>query len=145
MIHLDRKKKYESQAMWDPTSAKFRFTVLFFNCLLTFGSYFCFDVSLHAYQFVACNCLFQPLRLQTKDMRIYFFFSQTRDCTIFLRSYDDLLSLLPFLLSSWSRGRTFSQMPSTLKDRFQQSTGKSIVYDLCMSACLHVCVCVACG
>ena len=27
-----------------PDSATYRFTILYFNCLLTFGSYFCFDV-----------------------------------------------------------------------------------------------------
>eukprot|EP00729_Bicosta_minor_P014278 gene14278-18706_t len=30
--------------MMNPTTKTFRFTVLFFNCLLTFGSYFCFDM-----------------------------------------------------------------------------------------------------
>jgi MFS family permease len=28
----------------NPTSRRFRFIVLFFNCMLTFGSYFCFDM-----------------------------------------------------------------------------------------------------
>ncbi|PAA79994.1 hypothetical protein BOX15_Mlig022959g3, partial [Macrostomum lignano] len=29
---------------WDPEKPQFRFTVLVFTCLLTFGSYFCFDM-----------------------------------------------------------------------------------------------------
>lgn len=28
----------------DPSRAPYRFLVLFFNCMLTFGSYFCFDM-----------------------------------------------------------------------------------------------------
>uniref|UniRef100_A0A670Z7D4 Uncharacterized protein n=1 Tax=Pseudonaja textilis TaxID=8673 RepID=A0A670Z7D4_PSETE len=46
-----------------PFAAYYRFLVLFFNCLLTFGSYFCFDIpSVLQEQFQGVS-VFPPLSL----------------------------------------------------------------------------------
>ena len=44
LVHLAHTVSLDQSTMSDPNSPCYRYTILVLNCLLTFGSYFCFDM-----------------------------------------------------------------------------------------------------